>query len=521
MNVGDELTLSCWMAETPVIAASPLDADITCDVVVIGSGIAGLSTAYELTRFGRDVVVIDRAGIGTGMTARTTAHLASEIDDYYHTLVGVHGEDRARHYYESQVASINRIEAICRDEQIDADFLRLSGFLFAAEESHRDILEREYECCAALGVSVAWADAPLPAGGNVSALRFSNQARLHPTKYLRGLAHGIARRDGRFFRDTPYVSHTEKDGRVEITTEVGPKIRATFAVFATNSPVNELAGVNARQQPFRTYVVAGPVPKGTVIDALLWDTEEPYHYVRLQPLSETEDLLIVGGEDHRTGEEDDMEERLMRLERWTRQRFPAFNTVTFRWSGQVMEPNDFLPFSGRAASGSNVFVHSGDSGQGITNGVAGSLTLLPLILGEDSRFASLFEPNRSQLKSLTSAREFAQTQAGAVKNYAEYLSGGEISSVDELSPGEGAILREGLEKYAVYRHPDGAVSKHSAACTHMGCIVHWNPLELCWDCPCHGSQFAPDGEVLNGPATQPLADADSEAPAEAEAHVAP
>jgi Rieske Fe-S protein len=174
----------------------------------------------------------------------------------------------------------------------------------------------------------------------------------------------------------------------------------------------------------------------------------------------------------------------------------------------MMEPIDFMPFSGRNPGSKNTYIHTGDSGQGITNAVAGSLTILPLILGEESRFAALLAPSRKSI-SIPSLKEFAQDQAGAAKNFAEYVTPGEISSADELSPGEGAVVREGLSKIAVYKASDGKITRHSAICTHLGCLVHWNGLEQCWDCPCHGSQFATDGEVLNGPAVRALANADS------------
>ena len=227
MNVGDERSISCWMDLAPVIDASPLTQDAECDVVVIGSGIAGLSTAYELARFGRSVIVIDRGGIGNGMTARTTAHLATELDDFYSELIRVRGEDEARLYHDSQVTAVNRIEAICRDEGIDADFARVDGYLFPAEENHRSDLEEEYEACQKIGVEVEWVDrAPVPGVDTGRALRFPNQARFHPTKYLAGLARAIQGLGGRFYADTTHVGDEETDRGVEITSEAGPVIRA-------------------------------------------------------------------------------------------------------------------------------------------------------------------------------------------------------------------------------------------------------------------------------------------------------
>src|SRR5438874_10196891 len=200
MNVADERSRSCWIENAPAIDASSLQRDETCDVVVVGSGIAGLSTAYELSRCGRSVIVIDRGNIGRGMTARTTAHLATELDDFYSELIRIRGEDEARLYYDSQVAAVNRIEAICRDEGIDADFARVDGFLFPAEESHRADLEEEYRACRKIGVDVEWVDnAPIPGIRTGRALRFPGQGRLHPTKYLAGLARAILASGGRIY----------------------------------------------------------------------------------------------------------------------------------------------------------------------------------------------------------------------------------------------------------------------------------------------------------------------------------
>lgn len=515
MNVGDELTRSYWMKTAPRIEASALDRDEDCDVAIVGSGISGLSTAYELARAGRSVIVIDRAAIGSGMTARTTAHLTTEVDDRYTDLVRARGETEARLYHQSQVAAVDRIGTIAREEGIDCDFARLDGYLFAAEEDHRKILEEEYDCCRTLGVEVEWAErAPVPGADTGQALRFGGQGRFHPTRYLAGLARAIRERGGRLYSNTAYVSHEERDDSVLLETEAGLKIGCRAAVFATNSPVNAKVAIHTKQIPYRTYVIAGRLPKGNAVDALVWDTwqkrgaDQFYHYVRVQPLGDDGDLLIVGGEDHRSGEADDMEARFARLESWTREHYPGFGEVEYRWSGQVLETVDFMPFSGRNPGEDKVYIHTGDSGIGITHGVAGALTIAPLILGRESRFAELFAPDRKPSGSLPSLSEFATGVAGAVRNFTEYVRPGDVASADQLEPGEGAVVREGLRKIAAYRRQDGTLSRRSAACTHMGCVVQWNPLEVCWDCPCHGSQFAAEGEVLNGPATRPLSDPD-------------
>ena len=510
---------SLWRAEFEPLAYPPLQADAECDLVVIGSGIAGLSSAYEAARFDARVIVIDRGDISSGMTARTTAHLVSEIDDRYFDLIKVAGEENAKLYYESQVAAISRIEQVCEDEGIDADFIRLPGYLVPADASFQSELEQEYDACRKLDVEVEWSDtAPVPLPQGTRALKFPRQGRFHPLKYCAGLALAIQKRGGQLFSRTAYVDHDEESDHVIVRTEARHRIRAGAALFATNVPVNDRVKVHTKQVPMRTYAIAAKVPSGSVEDALVWDTLEPYHYVRLQPAAEGKDWLIVGGEDHRSGTANDMDDRFENLEKWTRDRFPQFDKAEHRWSGQVMEPVDFMPYSGRDGS-ERIYVHSGDSGQGITNGVAGSLNFIALYRGGKAHFAELFAPERKPAAGL-SLKEYFKGQGPVVSNLSEYLSGGEVADVDDIRPGEGAIVRRGLAKHAVYHGEDGKIIERSAVCTHVGCIVHWNSFEKCWDCPCHGSQFLPDGTVINGPAVRPLARVDEPAEPAPELHEA-
>ena len=514
MNVADEASRSCWMEQMPEVAAPPLNGDAECDLVVIGSGIAGLSSAYEGARFGQRVVVIDRGRICGGMTSRTTAHLATEIDDSYAKLIRAQGEEAARLYHESQVAAVNRVEVICEEEGIDADFARVDGFLIAARPEHQADLDEEFEACRRLEVEVEWADAaPVALPEGTRALHFPRQGRFHPLKYCAGLTRAIEARGGRFHADTAYVSHREDKDGVTVECENGATIRAAAALFATNSPVNDRVTIHTKQVPMRTYAIAGKLAKGSAADALVWDTLDAYHYSRIQPLDEGHDLLIVGGEDHQSGTAGDMDERFARLEAWTRAHYPGFAGADYRWSGQVMEPVDFLPFSGVNPGNERIYIHSGDSGMGMTNGVAGALNFIALLTGEKARFAELFDPGRKPASGIA-FKEFAAGQAEVVGNLAEYLTPGEVASTDEIKAGEGAIVRRGLKKIAAYRDESGQLVERSAVCTHVGCIIHWNGFEKCWDCPCHGSQFAIDGSVLNGPAVRPLAKVDEPAKAE-------
>jgi glycine/D-amino acid oxidase-like deaminating enzyme/nitrite reductase/ring-hydroxylating ferredoxin subunit len=505
MNVADERTKSVWM-DTPVVEAAPLAGEQTADVAVIGGGIAGLSTAYELTARGRSVIVLDRGRIGCGMTARTTAHLASAWDDGYADLIRTRGLDLARLVYRSHASAIDRIEAIQAIEGIACDYQRLDGFLVLAPETPSGEIDEELAACQHAGVPVFDVREPalFPAANPTRALRFPDQGRFHPSKYLAGLARSIARRGGRLFADTTVESAVEEESGVVVKTAHG-RVRATDVVFATNGPIGGSVTIHNKQAPYRTYALAARLPRGSLGDALYWDTLDPYHYVRLQPLTESHDLVIIGGEDHKSGEANDGETRLNALERWGRQRLPGLGEVTHRWSGQVMEPIDFVGFAGRNGRDRHRYIVTGDSGQGITHGVVAGLIISQLIIDGQSPWSEAYQPSRMITRNIG---QFVSENLVALKSFAEYLTGGDLTRIEALRAGEGGIFRSGLKKIAACRDAGGQLHLKSATCTHMGCVVHWNSLEQCWDCRCHGSQFAPDGSALNGPAVAPLAAAD-------------
>ena len=504
MNVQDEHTRSLWM-DVSVADAPALSRAERVDVAVIGSGIAGLSIAYELACRGRSVVVLDRGGIGSRMTARTTAHLATALDDGYVELVKVRGHDCAQLYYQSVATAIDRADAIQRAEKIDCDFRWLDGYWILAPDTPVSELDEELDRCRKLQIPVHDCTEPTPfhARGLVRSLRFPRQARLHPTKYLAGLAGALQRRGARLYANACVESIDQKQGDMVVTTTSGHEIRATDVVVATNSPVNVEVAIHTKQAPYRTYALAAKIPAGAVVDALYWDTLDPYHYVRLQPLSADEDIVIIGGEDHKSGEADDGAERFAALERWARDRLPSMGEVTHRWSGQVLEPMDYIGFIGRSPGEEHVFVVSGDSGQGITNGLVAGMLVADLITTGASPWDQVYAPSRKIHKNIG---EFISENITVLKNLAEYLTASEIASVERLRPGEGRLVRSGLAKIAACRDQNGKLHLHSASCTHLGCVVHWNSLEQCWDCPCHGSQFAPDGTALNGPAVSPLSE---------------
>jgi glycine/D-amino acid oxidase-like deaminating enzyme/nitrite reductase/ring-hydroxylating ferredoxin subunit len=504
MNVGDERTVSVWSATEVAPDAVPLGQNEQVDAVVIGSGIAGLSVAYELASAGQKVAVLDRGRIGSGMTARTTAHVSSICDDYFSELIKLRGEDLARIFYQSQSAAIDRIQSIQEAEGIACDFRRLDGFLFPASGRHESDIRRELDAALKIGVDVEKIrGVPFAGFSDAQALRYANQATFHPLKYLRGLVAGIRARGGALYADTIVEKIEETDGGVRVTTVSDFTVSAKSAVVATNSPINDRVALHTKQAPYRTYAMSFEIARDRIPDALYWDTEDPYHYVRLQPGEGRTDFLIVGGQDHKTGQANDAGARFAALAAWTERLVPDIGMETNRWSGQVMETVDYAGFIGRNPGDRRVFVATGDSGQGITHGVVAGLLISDLILKGENPWRELYEPSR---KTVGAIGDYLAENATAIRSFAEYIAPGEIDSIDRLRPGEGAVVREGFTKIAAFRDEDGTLYKRSAACTHIGCHVHWNSLERCWDCPCHGSHFAVDGTALNGPAVSPLAE---------------
>jgi glycine/D-amino acid oxidase-like deaminating enzyme/nitrite reductase/ring-hydroxylating ferredoxin subunit len=331
-------------------------------------------------------------------------------------------------------------------------------------------------------------------------LRYPRQATFHPLKYLAGVAEACAKRKVPFFANTPVEEIVEENGAVSVKTARGI-IRAGHAVVATNSPIVDRTALHSKMSPYRTYVVGFAIDRGALPDALYWDTEDPYHYVRLQPGENDKDYVLVGGEDHKSGESDDANDRFGRLEQWAREKMPMLKDVTHRWSGQVLDTIDYAGFVGKNPGSEYIYVATGDSGQGLTHGVMGAMLNATLVTGGESSWTELYAPERKPLKA---ARNWVMENSTALKNLAGYVAPGEISSLDELEPGQGAIIRQGLKKIAAYRDAEGHIHQHSAACTHLGCHLHWNSFENCWDCPCHGSIFGPGGDVLNAPAISGL-----------------
>jgi glycine/D-amino acid oxidase-like deaminating enzyme/nitrite reductase/ring-hydroxylating ferredoxin subunit len=508
MKTGSGSTQSVWMQTAKVNPRPNLTKDITKDVCVIGAGIAGLTTAYLLAQEGREVAVLDDGLIGSGETSRTTAHLVNELDDNYFELERLHGEKGAKLAAQSHSAAIDQIAAVITRERIDCDFERLDGYLFVPPGESTDILDKELDAVHRAGLTEVErvTRAPLKGFDTGTCLRFPRQAQFHPLKYLIAVAEAIEKNGGQIFNYTHAEGFEDGDASSlgHVKTSKGPVVSARAIVVATNTPVNDWVAIHTKQAAYRTYVIGMRVPKHSITKALYWDTADPYHYVRLQDVGSYE-ILIVGGEDHKTGQADDTGQPFKRLEAWTRERFQAAEDVEFCWSGQVMEPVDSLAFIGRNPGDKHIYVATGDSGNGITHGTIAGILLTDLIQGRNNDWTTLYDPARISVRA---AKEFAKENLNVAAQYTDYATGGDVDKAGEIGARTGALIRQGLKKLAVYRDTEGKLHKCSAVCPHLGCIVDWNSVETTWDCPCHGSRFDPFGKVLNGPAIGGLAAAE-------------
>lgn len=506
-----ERSVSVWEVTEAQRTFTPLAGDAEADVCVVGAGIAGMTAAYLLAKAGRRVVVLEKEAVGAGETGQTTAHLSSALDDYFHVLEKVHGEGGARLAFESHQSAIETIGRIVEEEGIRCDFRRVDGFWFLDPSKTRDFLEEELEAARRAGAEVELLERiPGVAFESGPALRFGRQGQVHALRYLAGLTDALVRMGGRIHTGT-MVTRVEGGDRPRASGE-GFSVAAGAVLVCTNPPVHDRLTPHSKQAPYRTFVIAGRMPAESVPEALFWDTLETYHYVRTQPVEGEPGMrwVIVGGEDVKQAHADDAEERYARLLAWARPRFGVAE-AELRWSGMVMEPFDYLAFIGRDPGGrDNVYVATGDSGHGMTHGTIGGMLLSDLVLGRENPWETLYDPSRKTL-SKDSVLEYVAENLDVAAQLARLApTGGDVEDASGISPGTGAILQRGLKKVACYRDEGGAVHELSPLCTHLGCVVGWNSEERSWDCPCHGSRFAPTGEVLTGPAIAPLARLDGE-----------
>lgn len=470
--------------------------DLHVDIAVIGGGITGTTAAILSKLAGKRVALLEARVIGSGVTGGTTAHLTEAVDTRYVTLESKFGHAGTRLVAESSRAAIEKITELCLRLAIGCDLVRLPGYLFTEREDEVESLAAEFEAARRAGLRLVLERPPLPIVVKAG-LRFDDQAEFNPLNYVTGLADRIAGDGSEVFENSRVLAIDEGEP-CTLHLEHGATLRANHVIVATHAPLDAVL-LQTKIAQYRSYAVSGTVeqaPRG-----LFWDTADPYHYIRSYR-RRGECSLIIGGEDHKTGQAPEGDEPFGRLAEYAA-RF-GLSKIERRWSAQVIEPVDGLPFIGLEAGAERVYVATGFSGNGMTFGTVAAMILSDACLGIKNPYAEFYSAKR--FKPLASLGSFlSENVAFPLHLLSDRLRPPEVRSLDEIERDDGKIVRVRSERLAVYRDAEGSYHAVSPICTHMGCQVAFNSIEKSWDCPCHGSRFTIDGSVLDGPATEPLA----------------
>lgn len=477
-----------------------LDQNIRADVAIIGGGVTGVTTAFLLKQAGLSVVLLERDRCGGVDTGHTTAHLTAVTDLRLHELVKRFGRDHAQAVWDAGAAAIDQTEAIVDAEGIDCDFGRVPGYLHSPIGGKGDgRLQEDAELGQALGFDAEFLESTPFAG--TTGVRFPNQAKFHPLKYLAGILRIIPGKGSHVFENSE-VEDVEDDPLAVKAN--GRTVSCGYLVIATHVPLAGKAGMigaalfQSKLASYTSYAIGAKAKKGSAPEALFWDTSDPYQYLRSDS-HPRHDFLIFGGEDHKTGQDDEVA-RFKALEKRLGEIVPDAE-VAYRWSGQVVETNDGLPYIGETAE--RQFAATGFSGNGMTFGTLAAIMACDNLEGRKNPWAELFDPHRKRL--LGGAWDYIRENF----DYPYYMvkdrvAGSEGTTTRGLRRGSGKILTLKGRRVAAYRNAREEVVALSPFCTHLGCLVGWNEAESTWDCPCHGSRFKPTGEVLAGPAETPL-----------------
>ncbi len=492
-------TTSYWIASSPPTDHPPLREDLGVDVVVIGAGIVGLTTALLLARSGREVALLEMDRIGHGVTGNTTAKVSAGQSAIYEQLERKHGPDTARRYGDANRAGLEMVARLVEEDGIECDFERKINYVYSESAVEAATIEREISASNRAGVTAeltAIPEFPFPIA---AALRQPDQAQFHAQKYLLGLARLFAEAGGAIFEGTRATGLKEGDP-CRVATDRDVTVSARDVVVATHYPFIDRAVLFPRVHPKRSYAIAGEIP-GPVPDGMYISIDEPTRTLRSIPDGDRT-LLMVGGEGHDTGNEEHTEARYENLERWASERF-GMTKVEYRWSAQDGVSTDLIPFVGPYVNGRHVYVATAFGKWGLTNGTIGAKVISDSILGLSNEYARLYDPARLDLGA--HAKNFLTENVKVAKHMvSDRIAHPQRGSFDDLAPGQAAVHDRSLTPTAAYRDEDGMLHKVSAVCTHLGCTVTWNGAERSWDCPCHGSRFDTDGRVLQGPAVKDL-----------------
>jgi glycine/D-amino acid oxidase-like deaminating enzyme/nitrite reductase/ring-hydroxylating ferredoxin subunit len=489
---------SYWIASTHAPELSSLEGSMRADAVVIGAGIVGLTAALLLCKADRKVVVLEAGRVAGGVSGYTTAKLTAGHGLAYSRLEHAFGRDHARAYAESQTSAIDFVRDLCRREQIECDLEERTNIVYSASSSDAAKLEEEAAAASRAGLSASLVrDSGLPFPG-AAAVRLTGQAQFHVRKYLLGLLSLVRDAGGQVFENSRVEEIT---GTKPYETQgAGGTVSAPVVVVATHYPIVGQGFFATRVHPRRSYVLAAPLTRDVELDGMFITAARPTRSLRTAPLAGGGRLLLVGGEGHSVGDRPPTPRPYETLERFMRDHFDV-SEVSYRWSTQDNYTVDGLPFVGEVPGAAGIHTATGFGGWGMSNGTLSAMLMADAIKGVASPWSGVYALGRQSLGA--SARRFLTENTRIAKRQL----GGRRAPKEEaeaVATGEGAILSLDGQKAAVSRDASGKLIAVSAACTHMGCTVAWNAAESTWDCPCHGSRFAPDGKVLHGPATGQL-----------------
>lgn len=487
---------SIW-EETDLPQFESLKQNLNAEVCIVGGGMAGISTAYQLAKRGHEVVLLEGSRLASGQSGRTTAHLSYRPEEMLEKLLKQHDEETVAEFVQSHKRAIDMIEHVVQQENINCDFKRAPGYLFLGPKDEDKILREEVRLGQELGLNLSYLES-IPLFSHLGpGVLYPDQAEFHPLKYIAGLLRVIKELDVSIYESSHVNEFSSVGDSHRVTTDAGFNVTAKYLIVATDSPVNNRFYIHTKQTAFRSYVVAFKMNHDFQIP-LLWDTDSPYRYMR-----QSGDTFILGGEDHRTGfaPEGDPYERLIN---WARENFSFLGDVKWRWSGQVFEPVDGMAYIGQNPGvEKNIFIVTGQSGLGMTNAAIAAQLIPDLIEQKENYMTDVFNPSRSVAKKIGS---FLKDNSVTAFQYKDWITPSEVKSQAEIPVDQGSLMRDGLVKNCVYHGEDNEFETKCAVCPHLGGIVQWNDLEKSWDCPCHGSRFNVHGKVIEGPSLNHLAD---------------
>ncbi|HEX2846304.1 MAG TPA: FAD-dependent oxidoreductase [Chitinophagaceae bacterium] len=495
MIARDGYQTSLWQSSIPPYQPVNISDNSNYDVIIVGGGITGISTALLLQESGKKCLVLEANTLCFGTTGGTTAHLNTLLDTPYSTIRKKFNAESAAIVAKSTEAAIELVKRNIKKYSIDCDFSEADAFLFAENSKQEKQLEEIAEAALEAGLDLQFTEnIPVPASF-VSAIRVKGQAKFHPLKYVYGLAKAFERRGGHIRQDCR-VTGVEVNEKVEVTTSSGQYACADL-IYATHIP----PGVNLlhlRCSPYRSYVMAVVLDKEEYPADLCYDMVDPYHYYRTQEV-DGQLYLIAGGKDHKTGHEENTQHRFTELEAHIRKMFRV-KKVAYKWSSQYYESADGLPYIGHLpGQPEHLYVATGFGGNGMVYSSVAALTLEAILNNEENGQTRLFDPNR--LKPVAGFTNFIQQNAGVAGELLGRLFSGEhLEELAELAPGEGKMVSYEGQKIALYKDEEGVLHAIDPVCTHLKCEVNWNSAERSWDCPCHGTRYNYDGRVLTGPA---------------------